>query len=117
MKYTLFILAATAAFSSLGYASNTDELDTKNLTMVKENHATISRSGNSYVLDSYIVMFEQPYYITVKRADNKSITLNEAAEIAVEYIKPRGCTSPLSRRQDLDKFTSDKTQWLIGVEC
>lgn len=117
MKFLLFILAATATFSSIGHASNSDALITKNLILVEENHATVSKDNINYILDSYIVMFQQPYYITVKREDSKPITLNEAAEIAVEYIKPRGCTTPLSRRQDLDKFTSDKTQWLIGVEC
>ena len=117
MKYALLILSASVTFSSVGFASNTETLNTKNLTLVEENHAIISKNEKNYILDSYIIMFQQPYYITVKRDDNKPITLNEAAEVAIEYIKPRGCTTPLSRRQDLDKFTSDKSQWLIGVEC
>lgn len=115
MKYLKIVLTAITASSILGCTSNS--IDTNHLVFVKENHATIAKDGNSYILDSYIVPFQQPYYITVKRNDNKPVSLAEASEIAEEYIKPRGCTEPLARRPDLDKSNTDKTQWLIGVEC
>ena len=117
MKYLKTALTVIAASSTLGCASSTNNLDTSHLVLVKENHATITKADISYTMDSYIVMFQQPYYITVKRNDNKPITLTEASEVAEEYIQPRGCTEPLSRRPDLDKSNGDKTQWLIGVEC
>jgi len=41
----------------------------------------------------------------------------EAASIAVEYIAPRGCATPISRREDLDDANADETQRLIGIEC
>ncbi|WP_139133781.1 MULTISPECIES: hypothetical protein [Pseudomonas] len=116
MKYLKIVLTAITVSSILGCASN-NNIDTSNLVLVKENHATIIRDGNSYILDSYIIPFQQPYYITVKRNDKKPISLTEASEVAEEYIQPRGCTEPLARRPDLDKSNADKTQWLIGVEC
>ena len=116
MKYLKTALIAITASSTLGCASNKN-MDTSNLVLVKENHATIAKHGNSYILDSYIILFQQPYYITVKRNDKKPISLAEASEIAEEYIQPRGCTEPIARRPDLNKSNADKTQWLIGVEC
>ena len=87
------------------------------LILVEENHAEIESAGITYILDSYIVMFEQPYYISIQRKDNQPIDAAIAEKIAVEYILPRGCTEPLKRRADLDKANEDSTKLVIGVAC
>ncbi len=94
-----------------------EPVDTNKLVLVEENRTNIEKGGVLYNLDSYIMPFQQPYYITVKRGDNKKLSLESAEKIAVKYIKPRGCTVPLVRRPDLDKSNANHTQWLIGVSC
>lgn len=89
----------------------------KNLVLVEENHAEIESDGVTYVLDSYIVMFEQPYYILVQRKDNQAVNPDVAEDVAIEYILPRGCTVPLERRPDLDRRNEDGTKLIIGVAC
>lgn len=117
MKYVHTVAAATLLFSLTGYAENIDPLGVSKLTRVDENHAVIAKNEINYVLDSYIAPFQQPYYITIKRQDNKPMSLDESVDVAVEYIKPRGCTEPLVRRPDLDKSNADQTQQLVGVSC
>jgi len=95
------------------YAQNGE----KRLTLVKENHAELSFNGVKYILDSYVVMFENPYYITIEREDKGAIKYQEAVDISIDYIKPRGCTEPLKRLQNLDNHNKDKTKWTIGVSC
>lgn len=90
---------------------------TKRLDKVDENHATIEANQEFYVLDTYIIPFQQPYYILVRRQDNKRFSKNIADVLAVDYIKTRGCNQTLVRRSDLDKSTSDGNQHLIGVAC
>ena len=117
MKLCHITVAIASFFCCIGYASATGDVDTRKLTLVEENHATLTIGNVAYTLDSYIIMFQQPYYVKVKRDDNKPIPLEEAVKVAKEYIQPRGCTEPLSRRTDLDKSNSDKSQWLIGILC
>lgn len=107
---------AMAASLCIGNAF-ADSVDTRKLTLVEENHANLTIESVAYTFDSYIIPFQQPCYVKVKRDDNKPMTLEEAAKVAEEYIRPRGCTDPLSRRKDLDKSNSDKSQWLIGILC
>ncbi len=90
---------------------------TKGLDKVDENHSTIEANQEFYVLDTYIIPFQQPYYILVRRQDGKSFSKNTADVLAVDYIKTRGCNQTLVRRSDLDKSTSDGSQHLIGVAC
>ncbi len=89
----------------------------KRLTLVKENHAELSFKGVKYILDSYIVMFENPYYITIEREDKAPIKYLDAIDISIDYIKPRGCTSPLKRLPELDQNNKHKTKWMIGISC
>jgi hypothetical protein len=89
----------------------------KRLTLVKENYAELSFDGIKYILNSYIVMMENPYYITIEREDKGKIEYQEAVNISIEYIKPRGCTSPLERIPSLDRYNADKTKWMIGISC
>lgn len=117
MKNYLKCAAFIVIFTFCAYASNSSRNNTSRLVLVSENHAEISKEGQTYILDTYIVLFQQPYYILVRKSSNQPITEDEALSIAVEYIKPRGCTAPPSRRADLDKSNIDKTQWLIGIEC
>lgn len=117
MKLRRFVAVIAASFCCISYAAATDDVDTQRLTLVEENHASMTFDKVGYILDSYIVMFEQPYYVKVRREDNRPMQLEEAARVAKEYIQPRGCTEPLSRRTDLDKSNSDKSQWLIGILC
>lgn len=104
-------LSLSACSSNL---SNVISLD-KQLSKVDENHHEMIIDGNKIVLDSYIKLFQRPYYIVLK--SEKPLTKTEAEQIAVKYIQPRGCTTPIKRRPDLDKNNTNKTQWLIGVEC
>lgn len=92
-------------------------VDTHRLRLVEENHAEVTRGEQRYTVDSYIMPFQQPYYVLVRSAAHQPIKKQEAASIAVEYIAPRGCTTPISRREDLDDANADETQWLIGIEC
>lgn len=77
----------------------------------------IGKGGEDYVLDSYIVLFERPYYIHVRKVSGTSLAMDEAASIAAEYIGPRGCTTPISRMPDLDQVNAAQTQRLIGIAC
>ncbi|MFT7387264.1 MAG: hypothetical protein ACI8VC_000504 [Candidatus Endobugula sp.] len=77
----------------------------------------IEKNGVVYYADSFLEVFKAPYYISVTRKDKSPMSLQEAEDIAVPYIKPKGCTSPIVRKQELDRYTEDKTRWLIGVEC
>lgn len=100
------------------YASAADGIHiAANLHRVDENHAEIERDGATYILDSYIVLFQQPYYITLHRGDGQPISLEQAEQIATEYIKPRGCTEPLVRLPKLDQHNADKSAWMIGIAC
>ena len=105
------------AVASFGCASTGQQIDTRGLTLVEENHATVEHGAQRYILDSFIVPFQQPYYIRVQREVPGPLSSAEAVSIAKAYIEPRGCTQPLVRRPDLDRVNSDKTQWLIGIEC
>lgn len=117
MKLHRFVAVIPTLLCCIGYAAATDDVDTRRLTLVEENHATITVGKIGYSLDSYIVMFQQPYYVKVKRDDNRPMQEDEAVKVAKEYIQPRGCTQPLSRRTELDRFNGDKSQWLIGILC
>jgi hypothetical protein len=111
--FSAFLLAlATGCATGRG-----DFIDTSRLSLVKENRAQITKNGATYALDTYIILFQRPYYVLVRQNLNKTIELSEAEAIATEYIKPRGCTTPINRRPDLDRSNSTKTQWLIGIEC
>lgn len=90
---------------------------TKGLDKVDENHAAIEANQEFYVLDTYIIPFQQPYYILVRKQDGKRFSKNIADVLAIDYIKTRGCNQTLVRRSDLDKSTSDGSQHLIGVAC
>lgn len=83
----------------------------------KDYHAQVKQGDATYLLDSYVVILQQPFYIHVRTTDAKAIDLNTAQSLAVAYIEPRGCTEPLVRRADLDKSTADGSEWIIGVSC
>ena len=110
---TIFLIAIVTGCATGGSAS----IDTSRLSLVKENRAQTTKNGTTYDLDTYIVLFQRPYYVLVRQKSNKNMELSEAVSIATDYIKTRGCTTPISRRADLDRFNSTKTQWLIGIEC
>lgn len=84
---------------------------------VDENHAVLNHDGADYVLDSYIVMFQQPYYIHVRLKEGQPVDLAKAEAIAADYIKPRGCTQPLERRADLDRSNAGGTERVLGFQC
>lgn len=91
--------------------------NTSSLTLVKENHAEISNNDHTFIFDSYIIPFEQPYYIKARRKDGKAFELKDVENIVIKYIEPRGCTEPVKRRPDLDNYTDSKKQWVIGIAC
>ncbi|MGC4060794.1 MAG: hypothetical protein QM749_08065 [Aquabacterium sp.] len=117
MNTSFKIIAAIAASALSACASAPSRIDTSRLSLVEENHAEMTKEGQTYILDSYIIPFQRPYYILVRKTSSQPLSVNEASSVAVDYIKPRGCTTPLSRRTDLDTSNSSQTQWLIGVEC
>lgn len=98
-------------------SSATSSALTQGLTLVEDNHFVMTIGSDKYVLDSFIVPFEQPYYILVRKQDGKAMIKHAAEVVALDYIKPRGCTEPLKRRADLDKQTADGSHYLIGVAC
>ncbi len=111
------LLNSICALTLTACAANSSNIDTSHLNLVKENHAEINANGNKYIIDSYIIPFQQPYYILIRNDKNTPITSDIAHSIAEQYIKPRGCTTTISRRIDLDKSNNDHTQWIIGIEC
>ena len=115
MKKILLLSVLFAFFGCTNSIKNQNIVLNNNLIKVDENHYETTINDNKIILDSYIVPFQIPYYIVLK--SDKPLSLSEAENIATGYIKPRGCTSPLKRRQDLDKVNSNKTEWLIGIEC
>ena len=116
MRMVALIVAASALVPGAA-AWAADGIDTSNLTLVSENHAELTIGGVDYVLDSYIVLFQRPYYIRVIRDDGKPIEKPTAIDVAREYIETRGCTDPLERRPQLDQKNSDESEWLIGIAC
>jgi len=98
-------------------SSPNKKLQQKKLTLIKENHAEVFKNNIKYIMDSYIVLMENPYYITIERKDNAPIVYKEAIDISSEYIKSRGCTSSLKLLPKLDKVNLDRTKWMIGVSC
>ncbi|MFB2587786.1 hypothetical protein [Acinetobacter sp. c1-l78] len=90
---------------------------TNGLNIVDENHAVVDFAKERYILDTYIIPFEQPYYILIRKENAKKIDKDIAEKIAIDYILPRGCTDPLQRRADLDKHNVSQTEMLIGVAC
>ena len=92
-------------------------IKSKKLLLVNENYAKISYNKIKYILNSYIVKFENPYYVTIEREDKGAITFEDAINISIDYIKPRGCTSPIKRLPNLDKNNKEKTKWMIGISC
>lgn len=97
--------------------ATTSAIDTSKLSLVKENHAEMIFEGQRYILDSFIKPFQRPYYVAVSSAEKVAIDKNAAIEIAKKYIKPRGCTTPISLRPDLNQSNAEKNKWLIGIEC
>jgi len=55
--------------------------------------------------------------VMIERTDKKQITQENAINISIDYIQPRGCTTPLIRLPKLDQYNKDKTKWLIGISC
>ncbi len=111
---------SSAAAPETSVNANTAAL-VKNLSLVDENHYVMSVGAGkytaTYVLDSYIIPFEQPYYILVRQQNGKPFSKHAATVVALDYIQPRGCTQPLQRLEDLDKQNADGSAYLIGVAC
>ncbi|KRG63753.1 hypothetical protein ABB26_11140 [Stenotrophomonas humi] len=113
-----FIVLALLAMPLLPAQANAKEnLLARNWSKVDENHAELERGGKTYVLDSYIVLFEQPYYIHVRTKDGQALDAADAEAMAAEYIQPRGCTQPLERRKDLDRSNGDGSELVLGFQC
>ncbi|WP_269792511.1 hypothetical protein [Stenotrophomonas sp. Iso1] len=113
-----FIVLALLALPLLpAQADAKENILARNWSKVDENHAELERGGKTYVLDSYIVLFEQPYYLHVRAKDGQALDTTEAEALAGEYIQPRGCTQPLERRKDLDRSNGDGTELVLGFQC
>jgi hypothetical protein len=117
MKNAVCFLFAALAVFHVGQAICGEPISTSNLTLVDENRAVLSKGEVAYQLDSYVVPFQQPYYVHVKRTDGKAMSKENAVGISLEYIRPRGCTEPPKRVEQLDRSNSDKSEWIVGVAC
>lgn len=115
-KQTLATTSSVEAHTTVS-ASTQSTVLAKGLMKVDENHAVLRYDNVPYVLDSFIIPFAQPYYILIQRQDKQPFDKNTATKIAIDYIKPRGCTTPLQRRSELDKQNSKGSQYLVGVAC
>ena len=111
---TTLVAASLLALPGMAAQSNLIE---RGWVKVDENHAELEHAGRSYALDTYIVMFQQPYYIHVRSKDKQPLEAAELVEMAGEYIKPRGCTQPLERRSDLDRSSADNSELVLGFQC
>ncbi len=108
-------LAVVVLLSSTAAAGQS--LIAKNWMKVDENHAQLQHEGQDYVLDSYVVPFQQPYYIHVRLKNGQPLDTSRTEAVAEDYIKPRGCTEPLVRRKDLDRSSGDGREQVLGYQC
>ena len=108
-------LAAVALLCSTAAAGQS--LIAKNWMKVEENHAQLQHEGQDYVLDSYVVPFQQPYYIHVRAKDTQAWETDDLLDMVSEYIKPRGCTQALERRSDLDRSNAEGNERILGFQC
>ena len=114
--FTTAMLVAATLLSTPCLAARSTLID-RTWAPVSENHAELEHDGRHYVLDTYIVMFQQPYYIHVRAKDGKPLDAAALVGMASDYITPRGCTEPLQRRSDLDRSSGDGTDVVLGFQC
>ena len=68
MSIKQFVIAITAStLLSACATTTTSKIDTSRLSLVKENHAEITVSNIDYILDSYIILFQD--HITLQSQD------------------------------------------------
>lgn len=117
MKGIIITVLVAASLASLPGMAADSSLIERSWVKVDENHVEQEHAGRNYVLDTYIVMFQQPYYIHVRASDQQPLVTDDLLDMASEYIKPRGCTQPLERRGDLDRSSADRTELVLGFQC
>lgn len=117
MKKIFAVALVSTSLYAFGSRAADNKLIERSWVKVDENHAELEHAGRSYALDTYIVMFQQPYYIHVRATDKQALVSDELVDMASEYIKPRGCTQPLERRSDLDRSNADSTELVLGFQC
>lgn len=91
-------------------------------TEVTENKVSnyTGTDGRRYDLRTYIVPFENPYYITVTPAGRSLAFENSvriASSTAAAYIKSRGCTGNISRLSSQDVYDGASKTWTIVISC
>ncbi|MGE8224915.1 MAG: hypothetical protein ACN6RK_03920 [Stenotrophomonas sp.] len=117
MKKIFAVALVSTSLFAFGSRAADNKLIERSWVKVDENHAELEHAGRSYALDTYIVMFQQPYYIHVRATDKQALVSDELVDMASEYIKPRGCTQPLERRSDLDRSNAEGTELVLGFQC
>ncbi len=115
-RITTTVIIAAALLSASSVAADIGLVE-RNWVKVDENHAEVSHAGRDYVLDTYIVMFQQPYYIHVRAKDTQAWETDDLLDMVSEYIKPRGCTQALERRSDLDRSNAEGNERILGFQC
>ncbi|WP_434353233.1 hypothetical protein VH441_08560 [Psychrobacter sp. HD31] len=113
----LLSISCFASGSSTTESAQVAELNTSDMMLIEKNKAMLNIDGVDYNFDSYIKLFQQPYYVSVSRVDGKPMTREVATKVATEYIKPRGCTGILERDANLDQSNADNSKWIIGFLC
>lgn len=80
----------------------------------------VGPSGAFYDMRTYVVPFEEPYYITVRSA-RRTLAFDRAGRAAgsaaAAYIRTRGCDGNLSRLSSQDKYDSASETWTIVISC
>lgn len=91
-------------------------------TEVTENRVSnyTGSDGRRYNLRTYVVPFENPYYITVTPA-GRALAFENGARIAsstaATYIQSRGCTGNISRLSSQDVYDPASKTWTIVISC
>lgn len=115
-----FAISICAAVLS-GCMGNTAALPERSVEVTENRLANFKApNGVTYDMRTYIIPFENPYYITVSPATTNASFENGngiAARTAIAYITPRGCTSKPRRIADRDVFDASNNAWTIVISC
>lgn len=109
---TQILLSSLLLLSASAWAGSEKEF-----VELEDNYAEVTEGDVTYILETYTKSSSASYFISIERQDGQPVELQAVEAMALEYIKPRGCSKPIERRQDLDKYSDDKTLIVVAVSC